>query len=176
MASRTGTLRPLRQGPAHPMAGLRSCRPTQRGRRQAQLFDPKQGIAVTAENINVTGSIGSPLGPFGFVGSAVVNGTALKFDASVGRWQETAPTPKDRYKATVSLQTDTGTCVSMGQPTHWRRVRMSSASCPSLPGRCPISSSPLFARTGQQAPSAQAGLTGKFTFDGGIDVSPTKLP
>jgi uncharacterized protein involved in outer membrane biogenesis len=138
-------------------------------------LDPKQGIAVTAENLNVTGSIGSPVGPFGFVGSAVVNGTVLKFDVSVGALVRNGEDTQGSYKATVSLQTDTGslrfdgTTDALAPGAHV--VGQLSVATGSLPDFIIA----LVRATGQQAPPAQAGLTGRFTFDGGIDVSAGKI-
>ena len=142
---------------------------------KVSYLDPKQGIAVTAENVDMTGSVGSPTGPFSLRGSATVNGTAFKIDTSVGALESGGDGVLASHKATVSLRTNTGsldfdgTTSALAPGAHV--VGQLSAATGSLPDFL-IS---LVRATGQEAPPAQAGLAGRFTFDGGIDVSADKI-
>lgn len=138
-------------------------------------FDPKQGIALAAEKIDVNGSIGSPAGPFGLVGSAIVNGTALKIDASVGALQSNGDGVEASYRATVSLQTDTGSLDFDGTTSALAPGAHIVGQLSVTTGSLPDFMIALVRATGQQAPPAQAGLAGKFTFDSGIDVSADKI-
>ena len=136
-------------------------------------LDPAQGITITAEKINVTGSVGSPAGPFDLAGSATVNGTAFKIDADMGALERNGV--QQSHKAAISLQTDTGSLdfdgtTSALAPGAHIIGRLSVAT-----GSLPDFLIALVRATGQQAPPAQAALTGKFTFDGGIYVSPEKI-
>jgi hypothetical protein len=142
---------------------------------KASYLDSKQGVAVTAENIDMTGSVGSPAGPFSLRGSATVNGTAFKIDAGVGALETSGDDTQTSHKVAASLRTNTGsldfdgTTSALAPGAHI--VGHLSVATDSLPDFL-IS---LVRATGQETPPAQSGLAGRFTFDGGIDLSADKI-
>ena len=72
------------------------------------FYDPKNGVAITAEKIDVVASVGSEEGPFAVAGSAVLNGTPLKIDAKVGARESAG------HNADITLETGGGKLVFDG--------------------------------------------------------------
>jgi hypothetical protein len=142
---------------------------------KVSYLDPKQGIAVTAENVDMTGSVGSPTGPFSLRGSATVNGTALKIEASVGPLESSGDGTQTSHKATVSLRTNTGSLDFDGTTSALAPGAHVVGHLSVATGSLPEFLISLVRATGQAAPPAQAGLAGQFTFDGGIDLSADKI-
>jgi uncharacterized protein involved in outer membrane biogenesis len=133
------------------------------------FFDPKNGVAITAEKLNIVASVGSAVGPFTVSGSAVLNGTPLKIDARVGT-QESAGHTTD-----ITLETDGGKLSFKGTLSdlspNARLLGAVSVRADSLTGFLAA----LLNAAGQEAPLWPSLLAGKFSFDGVIEKSPDTL-
>jgi AsmA family/AsmA-like C-terminal region len=155
-------------------AGLRVGRLTIRDGKVSYL-DPKQGVAVTAENIDMTGSVGSPNGPFSLRGSATVNGTGLEIDAGVGALETSGNGTQASHKVAASLRTNTGSLDFDGKTSALAPGAHIVGHLSVATGSLPDFLISLVRATGQETPPAQSGLAGRFTFDGGIDLSADKI-
>jgi uncharacterized protein involved in outer membrane biogenesis len=129
--------------------------------------DSKAGVSVIAEKANFTASVGSIDGPYSLAGDASINGSPLKLDLAVGA------RGANGHTADVSLQAGggklgfKGTLSELGAAAKISGVASASAeSLTTFVGT-------LVKLAGQPEPALPALLAGKFTFDGGIDVSQT---
>jgi uncharacterized protein involved in outer membrane biogenesis len=133
------------------------------------FYDPKNGVAITAEKINVVASVGSEEGPFAAAGSAVLNGTPLKIDAKVGARESAG------HNADITLETGGGKLVFDGTLSdlspNTRLLGNVSMHADSLTGFLAA----LLTAAGQEAPPWPPLLAGKFSFDGVIEKSPNTL-
>lgn len=133
------------------------------------FFDPRNGVAITALKLNIVASVGSEVGPFAAAGSAVLNGTPLKFDAKLS-------TPESAgHNAEITLEADGGKLSFDGTLSHLspnaRLLGTVSARADSLTGFLAA----LLTAAGHEAPPWPPLLAGKFSFDGVIEKSPTML-
>jgi hypothetical protein len=142
---------------------------------KVSYLDPRQGVAVTAENIEMTGSVGSPAGPFSLRGSATVNGTAFKIDAGVGALESSGNGTQTSHKVAASLRTNAGSLDFDGTTSALAPGAHVVGHLSVASGSLPDFLISLVRATGQETPPAQSGLTGRFTFDGGIDLSADKI-
>jgi uncharacterized protein involved in outer membrane biogenesis len=133
------------------------------------FFDPKNGIAITAQKLNIVASVGSAEGPFAAAGSAVLNGTPLKLDAKVNKQKGAG-----QY-AEVMLETDGGSLTFKGTLSdpgpNANLLGNVSVRADSLTGFLAA----LLTAAGQEAPPWPPLLAGKFSFDGTIEKTPTTL-
>src|SRR6185436_18091443 len=93
--------------------------------------DSKAGLAVTAEQANVTASVGSVDGPYALAGSATVNGAPFKIDLAVGA------KASDGFATSLALEANgklafTGKLSELGPNA--RLAGVASASVDSLTG------------------------------------------
>ena len=142
---------------------------------KVSYLDPTQGVAITAENIDMTGSVGSPAGPFSLRGSATINGTAFKIDASVGALESSGDRTQASHKVAASLRTSAGSLDFDGTTSALAPGAHIVGHLSVATGSLPDFLISLVRATGQEAPPAQTGLAGKFTFDGGIDMSADRI-
>ena len=130
--------------------------------------DSKAGLAVTAEQANVTASVGSIDGPYALAGSATVNGAPLKIDLAVGA------RASDGFATSLALEANgklafTGKLSELGPNA--KLAGVASASAESLTGFIAT----LLGLAGQPVPPLPPLLASKFSFDGGIELSQTQI-
>src|SRR5205823_10703534 len=131
--------------------------------------DSKAGVSVVAEKANFSASVGSLDGPYGLEGGATVNGAPLRIDLNVGA------KGADGLPANVALEagggklTFKGTLSELGPNASL--VGAASVSADSLTGFVAT----LLSLAGQPVPALPPLLASKFSFDGGIEVSHTKI-
>jgi uncharacterized protein involved in outer membrane biogenesis len=131
--------------------------------------DSKAGVSVVAEKANFSASVGSLDGPYGLEGGATVNGAPLRIDLSVGT------KGSDGLPASVALEagggklTFKGTLSELGPNASLAGV--ASVSAESLTGFIAT----LIGLSGQPVPALPPLLASKFSFDGGIEVSQTRV-
>lgn len=129
--------------------------------------DAKSGLSVVAEKANLTASVGSIDGPYGLVGSATVNGAPLTFDLSVGA------KGSDGYATRVALSGGGGKINFKGNLSalgpEARVTGTANVAADSLSGFIAT----LIGLAGLPAPSLPPLLAGKFSFEGGVELSQT---
>jgi uncharacterized protein involved in outer membrane biogenesis len=129
--------------------------------------DSKAGISVVAEKANVTASVGSIDGPYGLVGSATINGAPITFDLGVGA------KGSEGYATSVALSGGGGKLGFKGHLSALgpdaRLTGTANVSADSLTGFIAT----LVGLAGQPAPSLPPLLAGKFSFEGGVELSQT---
>ena len=131
--------------------------------------DPKSGTSIVARKIEALAAVGSLAGPFEFSGTAVVNDLPLKLDAKVS-----APTARG-HDVSFALKVDIGTLDFIGsmseigpQASIFGHLSLATASVSDFTAK-------LVRASGQPAPSLHPAIAGKFTFDGGIEVTPSRV-
>ncbi|HQS16100.1 AsmA family protein [Reyranella sp.] len=129
--------------------------------------DSKAGLSVVAEKANFTASVGSINGPYSLAGDAAINGAPLKLDLAVGARGANGHTADLTLQAAGGKLGFKGTLSELGAAA--KISGMASASADSLTAFVGT----LVKLAGQPEPILPAILAGKFSFDGGIDVSPT---
>lgn len=131
--------------------------------------NPHSGKTLTAEQIDATASAGSLDGPFELVGSATVNGIPLNLDFAMGG-------PEDKgHRTRLSLKVKTGALdftgrVSKIAPGAEVRGQLSVTS-----GVLTDFIGALLTATGGVRPAFERAVAGQFLFDGGIEVTPTRI-
>lgn len=131
--------------------------------------DSRAGLSIAAEKAMVTASIGSMSGPYSVAGGATVNGSPLRIDLSIGA------KAGDGLPTSLALEAGggklgfKGTISELGPDA---RIRgLATASAESLSAFVAT----LAGLAGQPAPALPPLLAGRFSFDGGIDISQTQL-
>ncbi|HEY6982009.1 AsmA family protein [Reyranella sp.] len=129
--------------------------------------DSRAGLSVVAEKANLTASVGSVDGPYSLAGSATINGAPLTFDLSVGA------KGSNGYATDVALSGGggklgfKGSLSTLGPDAHLTGT--ANVSAESLTAFVGV----LMGLAGQPAPNLPPLLAGKFSFEGGIDLSQT---
>ena len=131
--------------------------------------NPQSGQTFKAEEVAATASVGSLAGPFSIAGSATVNGVPLSLDFSLGEAKAGG------HATEFSLKVLSGTLDFKGT------VSEVSANA-DVKGHLAVSTGALtdfigavVRATGQAPPNFDASVVGNFTFDGGIEYTPTRL-
>jgi uncharacterized protein involved in outer membrane biogenesis len=131
--------------------------------------NPQTRQTLKAEQVEATASVGSLQGPLSMAGTATVNGVPLSLDFSLGE-----PKPEG-HEAAFSLQ------VSSGRLDFKVTVSEVGANA-DVKGHLAVSTGVLtnfiatvVRATGQAEPKFDAPVVGTFTFDGGVEYSPTRL-
>jgi len=131
--------------------------------------NPQSGQTFKAEEVAATASVGSLAGPFSISGSATVNGVPLSLDCSLGEAKAGG------HATEFSLKVLSGTLDFKGT------VSEVSANA-DVKGQLAVSTGALtdfigavVRATGQAPPKFDASVVGNFTFDGGIEYTPTRL-
>ena len=130
--------------------------------------DSKAGLAVTAEQANITASVGSIEGPYALAGTATVNGAPFKIDLTVGA------KGSDGFATSLALEANgklafKGMLSELGPNAKLSGV--ASASAESLTGFIAT----LVSVAGQPVPPLPPLLASKFSFDGGIELSQSQV-
>ena len=129
--------------------------------------DSKAGLSVVAEKANFTASVGSIDGPYSLAGDASINGAPLRLDLAVGARGSNGHTADLALQAGGGKLGFKGTLSELGVAAKISGV--ASASADSLTTFIGT----LVKLAGQPEPPLPPILAGKFSFDGGIDVSQT---
>jgi len=129
--------------------------------------DSKAGLSVVAEKANFTASVGSIDGPYSLAGDATINGEPLRLDLAVGALGSNGHTADLALQAGGGKLGFKGTLSELGAAA--KISGMASASAESLTTFVGT----LVRLGGQPEPVLPALLAGRFTFDGGIDISQT---
>ncbi len=131
--------------------------------------NPQSGQTFKAEDVAATASVGSLAGPFSIAGSAIVNGVPLSLDFSLGA------AGSDGHATAFSLKVLSGTLDFKGT------VSAVSANA-EVKGHLAVATGALtdfigavVRASGQVPPDFDASVVGNFTFDGGIEYTPTQL-
>lgn len=131
--------------------------------------NPQTKQTFKAEEVAATASVGSLNGPFSISGSATVNGVPLSLDVSVSEARAGG------HEAALALT------VSSGKLDFKGSVSEVSADA-AVKGQLAVSTGALtdfiaavVSATGQAQPKFETPVVGNFTFDGGIDYTPTRL-
>ena len=131
--------------------------------------DSKAGLSVVAEKANFSASVGSVDGPYSLAGGATINGAPLKIDLSISAKGASG------HNAEVALEAGGGKLSFKGMLSELgpnaRLSGMASSSADNLIAFVET----LTKITGQPAPALSPLLAGRFSFDGGIDVSQTAV-
>src|SRR5471032_444950 len=131
--------------------------------------DSKGGLTMTAEKANLTAAVGSLDGPYSLAGSATLNGSPLKIDASVGAKASNGYATSASLAAGGGKLDVKGTLSELGPNARWvGTVKVSADSATHFVAT-------LAGLAGQPAPVLPPLLAGKFAFDGGIDASQAAL-
>ena len=134
------------------------------------IFSNSQaGLSVVAEKANFTASVGAIDGPYTLAGSATINGTPLKLDLSVGAKGASGHDAEVALEAGGGKLSFKGTLSELGPNA--RAVGIASSSADNLIAFVET----LVRIAGHPEPTLPPLLAGKFSFDGGIDVSPTAV-
>ena len=131
--------------------------------------DSKAGLSVVGEKANFTASVGSIDGPYTLAGGAAVNGAPLKLDLAVGAKTASGHTADVTLQAGGGRLGFKGTLSELGPEA--RLAGTASVSADQLTTFIAT----LVKLTGKPEPALPPLLAGKFTFDGGIDVSQTAI-
>lgn len=127
--------------------------------------DSKAGLSVVAEKANLTASVGSVDGPYSLAGSATINGAPLTFDLSIGAKSSNG------YATDVDLSGGGGKLGFKGNLSALgpdaRLTGTADISADSLT----VFVGTLMGLAGRPVPSLPPLLAGKFSFEGGIDLS-----
>jgi uncharacterized protein involved in outer membrane biogenesis len=131
--------------------------------------DSQAGLSVVADKANFSASVGSIDGPYSLAGNAIINGTPLKLDLSVGVKAAAGHITQVALEAGGGKLAFQGTLSDFGPNA--RAVGLASSSADNLV---------TFAETlvmiaGRPEPRLPLLLAGKFSFDGSIDVSQTAV-
>ncbi|TMJ30736.1 MAG: AsmA family protein, partial [Alphaproteobacteria bacterium] len=131
--------------------------------------DSKAGLSVVAEKANVTASVGSIDGPYSLAGSATVNGAPLKIDLAVGA------KASDGLATTLALEAGGGKLGFRGKLSELgpnaSLSGVATASAESLSGFV----ASLVSLAGQPVPPLSPLLAGTFSFDGGVELSQSRI-
>lgn len=131
--------------------------------------NPKAGLSIVGEKANLSASVGSLDGPYSLSGGATINGSPITLDVSVGS------RASDGYATKVALAGGGGKLAVKGNLSDLgpsgRFVGTATVSADSLSAFAGT----LLSLSGQPAPPLPPLLAGKFSFDGGIDVSQTAI-
>jgi uncharacterized protein involved in outer membrane biogenesis len=129
--------------------------------------DSKAGLSVVADKANFTASVGSIDGPYSLAGDASINGAPLRLDLAVGARGSKGHTADLALQAGGGKLGFKGTLSELGAAAKVSGVASASAeSLTTFVGT-------LVKLAGQPEPALPPILAGKFSFDGGIDVSQT---
>ena len=131
--------------------------------------NPQTKQTLKAEQVDATASVGSLQGPFSMAGTATVNGVPLSLDFSLSE-----PTPQG-HETAFSLRLSSGRLDFKGTVSEL-------GADADVKGHLAVSTGVLtnfiatvVRATGQAEPKFDAPVVGTFTFDGGVEYSPTRL-
>lgn len=132
--------------------------------------DSKTGHSAVAEKADFSASVGSIDGPYSLAGSATLNGAPLKLELAVGAKQATAG-----HKVDLSLEAGGGKAALKGTLSELGPDARFAGTASVAAEQLTVFVATLARLAGQPDPVLPPVLAGKFSFDGGIDVSQTAV-
>lgn len=129
--------------------------------------DSKAGLSVVAEKANFTASVGSIDGPYSLAGDASINGAPLRLDLAIGA------RGSNGHTADLALQGGGGKLGFKGTLSELGAAAKISGAASASADSLTTFVGTLVKLAGQPEPVLPALLAGKFSFDGGVDVSQT---
>lgn len=131
--------------------------------------NPGAGRAIVARNIEAMASVGSLVGPFEFKGTATVNDLPLTIDLAIGGPSLDGHALKLGLKLDIGTLDFTGTMSEIGPRASLAgHLGVTTSSMPEFVTK-------LVRASGQAAPTLHPAVSGRFTFDGGVEVAPDRL-
>ena len=131
--------------------------------------DSKAGLSVVAEKANFSASVGAIDGPYSLAGDATINGAPLKLDLSVGAKGSSGHNAQVALEAGGGKLSFKGTLSELGPDARLAGTASSSAD------NLIVFAETLAKITGRPEPNLPPLLAGKFSFDGGVEVSQTMV-
>jgi hypothetical protein len=131
--------------------------------------NPRTKQTLKAEQVDATASVGSLQGPFTLTGKATVNGIPLSVDFSLG-----GPSAAG-HEAAFSLSVLSGKLAFKGTLSEFGPNADVKGHLTVSTGGLPDFVAAIVRASGQAAPAFAKPVVGAFTFDGGIEYSPTRL-
>jgi uncharacterized protein involved in outer membrane biogenesis len=129
--------------------------------------DSKAGLSVVADKANFTASVGSIDGPYSLAGDASINGAPLRLDLAVGA------RGSNGHTADLALQAGGGKLGFKGTLSELGVAAKISGAATASADSLTTFVGTLVKLAGQPEPVLPPLLAGRFSFDGGIDVSQT---
>ncbi|MBS0221181.1 MAG: AsmA family protein [Proteobacteria bacterium] len=129
--------------------------------------DSKAGLSVVAEKANLTASVGSIDGPYGLIGSATINGAPFTFDLDVGAKGSNGYATRAALAGGGGKVDFKGNLSALGSDA--RLAGTANVSAESLTGFVAT----LVGLAGLPPPALPPLLAGKFSFEGGVELSQT---
>ncbi|HYC65323.1 MAG TPA: AsmA family protein [Reyranellaceae bacterium] len=131
--------------------------------------NPHAGRAIVANNIEAMASVGSLQGPFQFKGTATVNDLPLTIDLLIGE------ASGNGHRLKLGLKLDIGTLDFNGAISEIGPKASLAGHLAVTTSSMPEFVTKLVRASGQAAPTLHPAVSGRFTFDGGVEVRPDKL-
>ncbi|MBX9946370.1 MAG: AsmA family protein [Reyranella sp.] len=131
--------------------------------------NPQTGKTLKAEKVDATASVQSFQGPLSVMGSATVNGVPLALEFSLG-----PPSPAGN-DVTFKLKVDSGTLDFIGRTSTFGSDAEIGGKLSVATGQLTDFIAAVLRAAGEPPPLFDAAAVGRFTFDGGVEVSPRKL-
>lgn len=131
---------------------------------------PLTGKTIKAEQVKATASVGSLNGPFSLDGTATVNGVPLSLTVSVN-----APKDDGANDAKLVVKVPSGLLTFDGRTSAIASDATISGNLQVTTGGLTDFISALVRAIGEPLPAFDTSVVGSFAFDGGIEISPTRL-
>ena len=131
---------------------------------------PLTGKTIKAEQVKATASVGSLKGPFSIDGTATVNGVPLSLAVSVH-----APRDDGANDARLVVKVPNGQLTFDGRTSAIGPDATISGELQVTTGGLTDFISALVRAIGEPLPAFDTSVVGSFAFDGGIEISPTRL-
>jgi uncharacterized protein involved in outer membrane biogenesis len=131
---------------------------------------PVTGKTIKAEQVKATASVGSFKGPFSIDGTATVNGVPLSLAVSVN-----APRDDGANDARLVVKVPSGHLTFDGRTSAIAPDATISGHLQVTTGGLTDFISALVRAIGEPLPAFDTSVVGSFAFDGGIEISPTRL-
>jgi len=131
---------------------------------------PLTGKTIKAEQVKATASVGSFKGPFSIDGTAIVNGVPLSLEVSVK-----APGPDGANDARLAVKVPSGHLSFDGRTSAIAPDATISGHLAVTAGGLTDFISALVRAIGEPLPAFDSSVVGSFAFDGGVEISPTRL-
>ena len=131
---------------------------------------PLTGKTIKAEQVKATASVGSLKGPFSIDGTATVNGVPLSLAVSVH-----APRDDGANDARLVVKVPSGHLTFDGRTSAIAPDATISGHLQVTTGGLTDFISALVRAIGEPLPAFDTSVVGSFAFDGGIEISPTRL-
>lgn len=131
--------------------------------------NPRTKQTLKAEQVDATASVGSLQGPFQISGSATVNGVPLSLEFSLSE------AGADGHETSLGLQASSGKLDFKGTVSEVGPQAEVRGHLAVSTGTLTDFVAAMVRATGQAEPKFDTPVVGTFTFDGGIEYTPTRL-